>query len=164
MVGGSEDSSCGARDVLEKVGSSNDGVALEPFCARVEPVLSRPPLSPTRGQGNRWWRPSGPRLHHVSRTHGCLCRFAACVTVLVHGLALAQDPLQNKSVGAVVLLPPTAQSVGADPPPAGTLHLPGREYRAGSGWWALACDGACTLAPLQLAVSARQATSAAFAP
>lgn len=73
----------------------------------------------------------------------------------MHGLAMAQDPLQNKSVGAVVLLPPTAQSASEDPPPAGTLHLPGREYRAGSGWWALACDGACTLAPLQLAVAAR---------
>ncbi|MBT9486175.1 MAG: hypothetical protein IV093_01580 [Rubrivivax sp.] len=85
-------------------------------------------------------------------------RRAALITgamLWLHGVALAQDPLQNKSAGTVVLLPPTAGAVGEDPPLAGTLHLPGREYRAGSGWWALACDGACTLAPLQLAVAAR---------
>lgn len=85
-------------------------------------------------------------------------RWTAVITGVLlglHGVALAQDPLQNKSIGPVVLLPPTAGAVGEDPPDAGTLHLPGREYRAGSGWWALACDGACTLAPLQLEVAPR---------
>ncbi|MDP2005501.1 MAG: hypothetical protein Q8K45_07465 [Rubrivivax sp.] len=80
---------------------------------------------------------------------------AVWAAVLFHGMVFAQNPLQNKSVGPVVLLPPTANVASEDPPPAGSLNLPGREYRAGHAWWALACDGPCTLLPLRLAVTAR---------
>jgi hypothetical protein len=58
------------------------------------------------------------------------------------------DANAGKSSGPVVVVP--GKSVeGA----ALAMHLPGREYRAGSGWWALACPARCELYPLNLGVT-----------
>lgn len=59
------------------------------------------------------------------------------------------DELSGKSTGPVVILPRTALQDGKL-----EMHLPGREYKAGSGWWALACPGRCELQPLSLAIKA----------
>lgn len=60
----------------------------------------------------------------------------------------AQDAaLSGKSTGPVVMLPRLAAQDGQF-----GLHLPGREYKAGSGWWALACPGRCELYPLSLGI------------
>lgn len=69
--------------------------------------------------------------------------------LLAAGVAAAQvagDPTRHKSTGPVVMLPPP---VGDQPD---RLTLPGREYRAGDGWWALACAPACTLQAMRLEV------------
>lgn len=64
---------------------------------------------------------------------------------------LAKDPNDSKSTGAVVVLPPPGdRGDGLEP---GTIHLPGREYRSGSGWWALACEASCALHALQMDVT-----------
>lgn len=61
---------------------------------------------------------------------------------------LAQDAaLSGKSTGPVVMLPRQAAQDGQF-----SQHLPGREYKAGSGWWALACPGRCELYPLSLGI------------
>ncbi len=64
------------------------------------------------------------------------------------------NPLEHKSTGAMVILPAVA---GTDGTSDGTvrLHLAGREYRSGSGWWALRCNEACELVPLSLSVSSK---------
>jgi len=69
--------------------------------------------------------------------------------------AAGEDPNGGKSTGPVALLPAPAALV-RDGLPAGGLHLPGREYRSGTGWWALACRSGCELLSLKLDVSARQ--------
>lgn len=69
--------------------------------------------------------------------------------LLAAGLAAAQgadDPVRHKSSGPVVLLPPPAGDL------PDRLTLPGREYRSGGGWWALACTPACTLQATRLEV------------
>lgn len=64
--------------------------------------------------------------------------------------ALAQDNT-GKSSGPVVTLPRTPIQEGKL-----EIHLPGREYKAGSGWWALACPGRCELYPLSLTIRAEK--------
>lgn len=62
----------------------------------------------------------------------------------------AKDTNDNKSTGAVVLLPPPGnRGDGLEP---GAIHLPGREYRSGTGWWALTCEARCELHPLRMDV------------
>jgi hypothetical protein len=62
----------------------------------------------------------------------------------------AKDPNDNKSTGAVVVLPPPGnRGDGLEP---GAIHLPGREYRSGTGWWALTCEARCELHPLKMDV------------
>lgn len=58
------------------------------------------------------------------------------------------DANSGKSSGPIVVMP-------GMPVEQGFLerHLPGREYRAGSGWWALACPARCELYPLNLAMT-----------
>lgn len=63
---------------------------------------------------------------------------------------LAQDNT-GKSSGPVVTLPRTPTQEGKL-----EVHLPGREYKAGSGWWALACPGRCELYPLSLTIRAEK--------
>lgn len=60
----------------------------------------------------------------------------------------ASHPNENKSTGAVVMLPPPVDRGDGHEP--GILHLPGREYRAGTGWWALACAVRCELHLLKM--------------
>lgn len=69
--------------------------------------------------------------------------------------AADEDVQVKKSQGPVTLLPPAAGPAG-EQQTAGTLHLPGREYSSGNGWWALTCRGTCELKPLRLNVSARK--------
>ncbi len=73
--------------------------------------------------------------------------------------ALADDQPYNhaydsKSSGAMIILPAHAgyDAAGGD---AVWLHLAGREYRSGSGWWALRCNDACELLPLSLSVTSK---------
>lgn len=80
-------------------------------------------------------------------THGVLVMPLA--PLLMQG-ALAQDNA-GKSGGPVVTLPRTQIQEGKL-----EMHLPGREYKAGSGWWALACPGRCELYPLTLTIKAEK--------
>lgn len=61
----------------------------------------------------------------------------------------------SKSSGAMVLLPPRAGYIADADEGAVWLHLAGREYRSGSGWWALRCKEACDLVPLNLTVTSK---------
>lgn len=60
----------------------------------------------------------------------------------------------NKSSGAMIVLPANAgyDAAGGD---GVWLHLAGREYRSGSGWWALRCNETCELLPLSLTVTSK---------
>lgn len=60
--------------------------------------------------------------------------------------ANADDPNGNKSQGDIVVLPALDH---------GKLHLPGLEYKAGSGWWLLSCDKTCSLKAETLSSVAR---------
>jgi hypothetical protein len=63
---------------------------------------------------------------------------------------LAKNPNDNKSTGVVVVLPPPGnRGDGLEP---GAVHLPGLEYRSGTGWWALACGARCELHALKMDV------------
>ncbi|KQZ41474.1 hypothetical protein ASD58_26250 [Duganella sp. Root1480D1] len=62
------------------------------------------------------------------------------------------DPYDHKSAGPMVILP--ADTDGASDG-ALSMHLAGREYRSGAGWWALRCNDACELLPLSLTVSSK---------
>ncbi len=82
-----------------------------------------------------------------------LARAAGVALIAACGLsgyyAQAQtDGNFGKSSGPVVVLP-GMPSEGGDL----AIHLPGREYRAGGGWWALACPARCEVYPLNLAVT-----------
>lgn len=71
---------------------------------------------------------------------------------LLLGLALPAVAQEGaKSSGPVVLLPRLPVAEGRLDP-----LLPGREYRAGGGWWALACPAGCVLYPLTLSVRAER--------
>lgn len=65
--------------------------------------------------------------------------------------AAAADPGDSKSQGGIVLLPPPPVGDGAMP--SGGLHLPGREYRAGDGWWQLNCSNQCELVNARLSIT-----------
>jgi hypothetical protein len=67
-------------------------------------------------------------------------------------LAADPEPNSNKSSGVVVVLPASANPVGVEVSP-GAMHLPGREYRSGDGWWGLTCAATCELIPAKLSVS-----------
>lgn len=81
--------------------------------------------------------------HPSKMKHGLL---ALLLVPLFMQPALAQDNT-GKSSGPVVTLPRTAIQEGKL-----EIHLPGREYKAGNGWWALACPGRCELYPLSLSI------------
>lgn len=71
---------------------------------------------------------------------------ALLLAVLLAPAALAQEN-GGKSSGLVVTLPRTATQEGKL-----EMLLPGREYKAGTGWWALGCPGRCELYPLTLSI------------
>lgn len=58
------------------------------------------------------------------------------------------DEYAGKSTGDVVLLPGLSSGTGDEDP--AFLFFPGREYRSGSGWWALSCAQECSLAEVSL--------------
>lgn len=65
-----------------------------------------------------------------------------------------QDPNEHKNSGPVIILPPPVEMVddnSVSHPPA--LLLPGREYKSGSGWWALSCDRGCRLTAASLVIT-----------
>ena len=75
---------------------------------------------------------------------------ALVVSTLSIGLFLppasGQEPAHaGKSQGPVVILPPPGANFGMVEAAPGSLHLPGKEYRSGEGWWALSCDATCKL-------------------
>lgn len=59
----------------------------------------------------------------------------------------------GKSQGPVVILPSPGAAFGMVETAPGSLHLPGKEYRAGEGWWALSCSATCKLFPTRLSVA-----------
>lgn len=85
------------------------------------------------------------RLHLVS---GRL--LALLLAALLASATLAQEN-GGKSSGPIVTLPSTATQEGKL-----EILLPGREYKAGSGWWALGCAGRCELYPLTLGIKPEQ--------
>jgi hypothetical protein len=94
-----------------------------------------------------------------STTNLCLRR-AIQTSAVVLGFMLfpaagQDDPNSNKSIGPVVILPPPASELGATGKATAGLHLPGREYRSGEGWWALSCAVSCELAATRLAVASK---------
>lgn len=73
-------------------------------------------------------------------------------TAIIHAPAIADnDPNSNKSTGLVVLLP--GNLIGHNENSGTAIHLPGREYRTGEGWWAFSCQSRCELKPKRLTVS-----------
>jgi hypothetical protein len=87
-------------------------------------------------------------------------RFAAIVLLGLTSIGAIADensydkPYDNKSSGALILLPPHAGYDGLNDD-AVWLHLAGREYRSGAGWWALRCNEGCELIPLSLTVASK---------
>lgn len=79
--------------------------------------------------------------------HGLL---ALLLVPLFMQVVLAMDNA-GKSSGSVITLPRTKTEAGKL-----EIHLPGREYKEGSGWWALACPGRCELYPLSLKIKAEK--------
>ncbi len=84
------------------------------------------------------------QFHLFFKTQRAL--LALALSALLAPAALAQEN-SGKSSGPIVSLPRTAIQEGKL-----EILLPGREYKAGSGWWALACPGRCELYPLALAI------------
>lgn len=83
---------------------------------------------------------------------------AVVVSTLVMGLfvppATGQEAAHGgKSQGPVVILPPPGAAFGITETAPASLHLPGKEYRAGEGWWALSCSATCKLSSTRLSVS-----------
>ncbi len=83
---------------------------------------------------------------------------ALVVSTLSIGLFLppasGQEPAHaGKSQGPVVILPPPGANFGMVEAAPGSLHLPGKEYRSGEGWWALSCDATCKLSTTRLSVA-----------
>ncbi|MFM9433868.1 hypothetical protein ACFDR9_000914 [Janthinobacterium sp. CG_23.3] len=74
------------------------------------------------------------------------CALLAC------GLApAAQDEYSRKTSGAVAMLPPALSGMSS-----GVLHLPGREFKSGAGWWALSCAPAgCQIAEAGMMVASK---------
>lgn len=69
--------------------------------------------------------------------------------VMYAPLALAQvDENSGKSMGQMIVLPGMTVAKGVM-----AMHLPGNEYAAGIGWWALACPARCELFALRLTVT-----------
>jgi hypothetical protein len=76
----------------------------------------------------------------------CACALLAC------GLApAAQDENSRKTSGAVAVLPPALSGMSST-----VLHLPGREFKSGAGWWALSCAAAgCRIAEAGMMVASK---------
>jgi hypothetical protein len=72
--------------------------------------------------------------------------------------AVDADPNGNKSQGLIVLLPTPSESRGTYPTNDevdNKIHLPGREYRSGDGWWVLNCGRSCELISSRLSVASK---------
>ncbi|WP_028104843.1 hypothetical protein [Pseudoduganella violaceinigra] len=86
------------------------------------------------------------------------CRITFSLLALAATSALAvgapyDESYDHKSSGPAVILPAGADS--AADRDALAVHLAGREYRSGSGWWALRCNDACELIPLSVTVTSK---------
>ena len=83
-----------------------------------------------------------------------VCALGLAAVGAVAGDTADADTYGHKSDGPMVILPSHADPEGVSGG-AVWLHLAGREYRSGAGWWALRCDAACELIPLSLTVSSK---------
>jgi len=83
-------------------------------------------------------------------------RLVVSLICLACGTAAAAD-INDPTRGDLVLFPgPLQDLVPAGAPATAVqglgLNLPGRNFRAGAGWWSLVCDRGCRLNPVQLSV------------
>lgn len=104
-----------------------------------------------------------PNMHRITPTsflHQPAALLLAAVCALAQPLtASAADPTS----GSIVLFPgdmPDNNYGGGDAASGGNAasfagwNIPGRHFRAGSGWWSFACAKECTLSPATLSIRA----------
>ena len=83
------------------------------------------------------------------KQYALVCAFGVSV---LSPVASQQNVNGNKSRGAIILLAPPPVEPSQNETAAGTLHLPGKEYRAGDGWWELSCAATCRLTATKLSI------------
>lgn len=91
----------------------------------------------------------------IGRISERLAILALVALLIAPNAGKAEDAVTS---GAVMFLPGPLGALHGDPEgavaggPTG-WHIPGKEFKAGSDWWALTCTKTCELSPTRLAVS-----------